>query len=66
MNLKRTLLRMILLSFIAFIVGYIIGPFIFTEKTDVLFLAITSGYGGALLAILVEPNEKSIEEWRRK
>ena len=66
MNCKMTLLRMTILSFIAFIVGYFIGPFIFTDKADILFLAITSGYGGALLGILIESNEKSIEEWRRK
>ncbi len=57
-------LRMILLSFIAFIVGYIISPFIFQDKVDCIFLAISSAFGGALLSTLIESDEN--EGWRNK
>lgn len=57
-------LCMIILAFIAFIVGYIISPLIFTDKADMLFLAIASAFGGAILATLGEPDEE--EEWRNK
>ncbi len=58
-------LRMVVMAFIAFIVAYIVSPLIFKDKVDWLFLAITSAFGGALLAILIEPDEKQ-EDWRNK